>query len=73
MALNPKPMIKGNHTFTDNESFDGMIGGNATVPANISVTISGMIGGTITVEAGATVTLTGMVGGKLINNGGQIL
>ncbi|MEM9436201.1 MAG: hypothetical protein AAGA15_04105 [Pseudomonadota bacterium] len=64
-----KPMIKGDHTFRRDGTFDGMISGNAVVPSGVTVSISGMIGGDLTAEDGAKVHLTGMVGGEVLGEG----
>ncbi|MEM7724116.1 MAG: hypothetical protein AAF376_17345 [Pseudomonadota bacterium] len=62
-------MIKGDHVFSRDGAFDGMIGGTATIKAGAVVKLSGMVGGDLVVERGATVHLTGMVGGRILNDG----
>lgn len=67
-------MIKGNHRFTEDSTFDGMIGGTATVAAGITVRLDGMVGGDlVVVEDGATVHLSGMVGGRIDCKRGQVI
>ncbi len=63
------PIIKGDYRFASDQSFEGMIGGTATVAAGVKVDQSGMVGGDLVVEKGATVTPSGMVGGKIVNHG----
>lgn len=66
------PMIMGDHRFSDNCVFDGMISGTATVAKGIEIGLRGMVAGDLVIEAGAVVNLTGMIGGDVINNGGKI-
>ena len=68
-----RPMIMGDHTFTENGEFHGMIGGNATVSSGVEVTFHGMIGGDLVVEHGAVARLAGVVGGNTVNRGGSIV
>ncbi len=63
------PMIRGDHVFLKDETFERMIGGSATVRSGATVAFKGMVNGNLVIEPGATVTLTGMVGGKIINEG----
>lgn len=66
------PMIMGDHKFSDNCVFDGMIGRSATVCKGIKVVLNGMVAGNLVIEAGAIVHLKGMIGGNLINHGGKV-
>lgn len=67
-----KPMIAGDHTFSADQSFDGMIGGDAVVATGVTLALSGMVGGNLIVENGAVVELSGMVGGAVVNRGGIV-
>jgi len=68
-----RPMIMGNHVFTGNGEFHGMIGGNATVSSGVEVTLNGMVGGNLVIDKDAIVHLAGVVGGDTVNRGGSIV
>ncbi|WP_417268380.1 hypothetical protein [Celeribacter baekdonensis] len=65
-------MIRGDHTFSGQTEFFGMIGGNAVIAAGATVVFRGMVNGNLVVEKGGEVFLLGMVNGMVIDQGGTI-
>lgn len=67
------PMLRGDQLFRNDQQFDGMIGGDVTVAAGVTLRLSGMVGGNLIIEPRATVHLGAMVAGNVINKGGTVL
>ncbi|HMQ41375.1 MAG TPA: hypothetical protein PKC09_08885 [Paracoccus sp. (in: a-proteobacteria)] len=68
-----RAVIGGDHMFTSDADFDGMIGGDVIVAKGVAVTLHGLVNGDLLVRSGATVRLGAMVGGQVINQGGTVL
>jgi len=66
-------MIAGDHVFTEDTRFDGMISGDAWVRRGVVLSLKGMVGGNVIVEDGATLRLSGMVGGRIDCRGGRVI
>ncbi len=68
-----QPLIRGDHIFTEDDSFDGIVGGSVTVAEGVELTLTGMVGRDLVIRPGAVVHLAALVGGHVRNEGGQIL
>lgn len=68
-----KAMIAGDHLFSSNAEFDGMIGGDVTVADGVELKLKGMVNGDLLIGQGATVHLDAMVCGDVVNKGGKLL
>ena len=64
--------IEGDTLLTLDTKLHGMIVGNVTVGANVTLELHGMIVGTLTLEARSRVFLHGMVTSSVANRGGQL-
>jgi hypothetical protein len=65
--------LLGPVVFPEDTSFHGMIDGNATAAAGVTVLVHGMIAGDLRIERDATVELRGMVAGSTVNRGRLII
>ena len=67
------PTIAGDHLFTENGSFSGMIGGSDTVAPGVELMLSGSVGHDLHVGSGAVVHMTGTVGHDLRLDPGAVV
>jgi cytoskeletal protein CcmA (bactofilin family) len=65
--------LLGPVVFREDTSFHGMIDGDATAAAGVTVLVHGMIAGSLEVERDATVELRGMVAGPTVNRGRLVI
>jgi hypothetical protein len=61
--------VLGPVVFREDTNFHGMIAGDATAAAGVTVLVHGMIAGSLCIERDATVELRGMVAGPTVNRG----
>ena len=65
--------VLGPVVFAQDTSFHGMIDGDATAAAGVTVLLHGMVAGSLSIERDATVELRGMVAGPTVNRGRLII
>jgi cytoskeletal protein CcmA (bactofilin family) len=65
--------LLGPVVFPENTSFHGMIAGDLTAAAGVTVLVHGRIAGSLCIERDATVELRGMVSGSVLNRGRLII
>ena len=68
-----RPMIAGDHLFSQSGEVDGLIGGDVTVAKGVELVLNGLVNGDLRIESGAVLRLGAMVGGRVFNNGGTLL
>jgi cytoskeletal protein CcmA (bactofilin family) len=56
-------------SISEDTSFHGMIDGDVTVAAGVTLLVHGMIAGNLDIGSGANVELRGMVAGSSVNRG----